>query len=252
MATFFAGDNTRKIINDTINRGAPYYPFENVVVKGDYKYTQDNTRLYLDNYRKGAFGIGADPGADLLLDVAEGWEVDINILSPKPDFADGVPGKSVTGFLDKGAEVNFTLNGDLGGHLYVSTRDGDERVRVEASNGSYAFSTEGGWVSVKIKAVRSIENVTEGVNPPSTDDLADYTQEQDESEPVVIDDYQGDGDEDVIVVEPPKDDDDDDDDEDENESMTRALVMGIVLVAVGYVAWNMVRRVPLPGGEDGE
>lgn len=250
MATFFAGDNTRKIINDTINRGAPYYPFENVVVKGDYRYTDGNTRLFMDNYRKGAFGIGADPGADLLLDVAEGWEVDIELLSPKPDFASGVPNKEITGFLDRGAEVSFTLNGNMNGHLYVSTRDGDERVRVEASNGSYAFSTEGGWVSVKIKAVRSIEDVTEGVAPPSQDDLADYTEERDAGEPIVIDDYSQDGDEDVIVVEEPTEEIEPPMEMDG--SATRALVMGIVLVAVGYIAWNMVRRVPLPGGEDGE
>lgn len=38
--------------------------------------------------------------------------------------------------------------------------------------------------------------------------------------------------------------------DDKEVDMFRALMMGIVLVAIGYLAWNMVRRVPLPGGED--
>lgn len=38
--------------------------------------------------------------------------------------------------------------------------------------------------------------------------------------------------------------------EDEEASFARAIVMAIVLGAIGWIAWNMVRRVPLPGGED--
>jgi len=242
MGQYFNGDSTRKILADTIERGAPYYPFENINLSGSYKYKDDNKVLRLHEYQRGVFGVGDNPGGKLLLDVAEGWQVQVIVTVEKDNFFDPIGGYS-TGFPAYKSRAQITLDGDANGKLYADTGK-DGRIYIDCNEGTFdrdiptALAADN-YFDFKIVSV-TLKDLPSGLND---DELKDAT--GDDGDTLIEDDLDGDnvpGPTDPTIVppiDPPID-------PPEEPDMVRVVIMALVLGAIGVIIWRLI---DMGGGE---
>ena len=176
---------TRQVINDNINMPAPYYPFENIQVSGDYKYVQSNEVMELHEYEKQVFGIGGNAGAKAFFDVADGFQVDVILTVNEDGFFDNVGGYG-TGFPKYQSRIALTLTGNDNGHMYLSTEK-DGQIKVESDGISFVKNTPSGaltdnYIQMRIMAVRALDAPAN----PTDDDLERVVNDNDDGDVITI------------------------------------------------------------------
>jgi len=273
-------------IKDVYSNRGRGFPFSEFRIEGKYQFknTGDAFQLFvrdengndLDDHEylkledKDMFG---QSGAVKLV-VAPNWRVKLWIGTDNNNYWEDnseLDNLVQRDFLDRQDVIIVTLDGNQGDYLSIdidqefsginnfrlrsggimrnnsSTKDIDDEVRVsiltcehyeELQDEVEGPMEEGGEGDLDNDGVKDKDDADP--NDPDIQEEGDV-----DDDPVLTDD------DDFVPPPPPTPPTPPTPPEDDKEvDMFRALMMGIVLVAIGYLAWNMVRRVPLPGGED--